>query len=287
MGDIYLACAAMAALSAMLFWLTRYAARWLPRSTCDLLAVLLVAVLFYYIGNVWYDVRLARWLPIASLIVAGNWLPLLSAMLAGIVWRREPTPLRRLVFGGGMLAAAGYALVYPLLGTVPECGDRWDGLGTCLQTTDKTCSPACAATLLRAYGIPATEQEMARLCLTRKGTSWQGLYRGLKLKTAGTPWDVEIVRCSSSQLAKLTDRPMIMSVGLERGARVDSELRREFGWVPGVNHSVVLTGFSRDGVAVVADPSIEFSREQWDRETLNMLWQGYAFRLVEREGALP
>jgi hypothetical protein len=283
MADIYLACAAMVALSAALFALTRRMARGLRRTTCDLLAVLLVMVLFYYIGNVWYDVRLARWLPLASLIVVGNWLPPLSAMLAGIVWRREPTMLRRWTFGGGMLVAAGYAMIHPLLGSPPECGDHWDRLGTCLQTTDKTCSPACAATLLRAYGIATTEQEMAELCLTRKGTNWQGLYRGLKLKTAGTPWDVEIVRCSSGQLAKLADRPMIMSVGLESDATVDSDLRREFGWIPGVNHSIVLTGFSKSGLAIVADPSIEFSREQWDRATLDMLWHGYAFRLVERE----
>ena len=34
---------------------------------------------------------------------------------------------------------------------------------------------------------------MAELCLTRRGTSWMGLYRGLKLKTEGTPWKVEMV----------------------------------------------------------------------------------------------
>ena len=88
--------------------------------------------------------------------------------------------------GCGRLLAA----TWPLLGRTPACSERWDELGTCLQTTDYTCSPACAATLLKKYGIAATEQEMAELCLTRRGTSWQGLYRGLKLKTAGTDWDV-------------------------------------------------------------------------------------------------
>ena len=46
--------------------------------------------------------------------------------------------------------------------------------------------PRCCA----STASQSTEQEMAELCLTRHGTSWQGLYRGLKLKTAGTGWDV-------------------------------------------------------------------------------------------------
>src|SRR5260221_7046371 len=53
-------------------------------------------------------------------------------------------------------------------------------------------------TLFRS-GISATEQEMADLCITRRGTYWQGLYRGLKLKTAGTLWeDRKSTRLNSS-----------------------------------------------------------------------------------------
>jgi hypothetical protein len=66
-----------------------------------------------------------------------------------------------------LAGVAGLAAVIPLLGNVPKCGEHWDRLGTCLQTTRYTCSPAAAATLLRKYDIDATEQEMAELCLTR------------------------------------------------------------------------------------------------------------------------
>ena len=81
---------------------------------------------------------------------------------------------------------------------------------------------------------------MAELCLTRHGTSWQGLYRGLKLKTAGTDWDVQVCQVSADDLERQHGGPMILSVGLAANARVSSDFTREFGWVPGVNHSVVL-----------------------------------------------
>jgi hypothetical protein len=283
-SDLVGGCAVVAALAALLFAAALAGTRRLSPPTLNLLAVLIVASLVYYIQVVWYNAALARWLPVASLIVVGNWLPLFAALLAAIAWRRAAgSPLRQGVQLAALLLIGCYALLHPLLGSPPACGNRWDKLGTCLQTTKLTCSPACAATLLSRYGIEASEQEMAELCLTRYGTSWQGLYRGLKLKTAGTEWDVEIVRCRSDELRQIARGPMILSVGLEAGLPADTDFTRELGWVPGVNHSVVLTGFSRDGLATIADPSIEMSREQWDCHTLAALWRGYAIRLVPRQ----
>jgi len=283
MGDLYLACAVIAALAVGMFLLTQRIAARLPSWACDLLALLVVATLFYYILNLWYDVRLAEWLPIANLIVLANWLPILAAPLAALAWRRaESSRPRQVFYSGALCLSGGYAMVYPMLGSPPECGNRWDRLGNCLQTTKNTCSPACAATLLKSYGIHTSEGEMAQLCLTRQGTSWQGLYRGLKLKTADTPYDVEVRRCSVEDLRQYAGEPMILSVGLEAGA-ADDEFSREFGWVPGVNHSVVLLGFNDQGNAVIADPTQELCREHWDHSTLSTLWRGYAFRLVERK----
>jgi hypothetical protein len=283
-GDLITGCSIIAALAAALFVLTLRVTRPFPSRTLNLLALLTVCSLGWYIQNVWYDVRLTRWLPYASLIVLGNWLPLFAAVLAAVAWQNAArSRVRQVILTGAMIATGSFALVYPMLGSAPECGHRWDKMGTCLQTTKLTCSAACAATLLKRHGIDATEQEMAELCLTRQGTSWQGLYRGLKLKTAGTPWDVEILRCRPDELAQLADRPLILSVGLESGLPADTEFTREFGWVPGVNHSVVLTGFTKSGLAIIADPSIEMSREQWDRPMLSTLWRGYAIQLVPRQ----
>ncbi|MCE9528827.1 MAG: hypothetical protein K8R36_22505 [Planctomycetales bacterium] len=273
----------ISALAVALFLITAKLARQLSSKALTSLAVIVVAGLLLYIRSIWYDVRLANWLPFSNLIVLGNWLPLFAALLAGITWQKTRECYWRQFGSAGALACtAMYALVSPVLGTAPRCEDRWDWMGTCLQTTDYTCSAASAATLLKSHGIQASEQEMAQLCLTRHGTSWQGLYRGLKLKTVGTKWDVEVVACSRQELPKLKG-PMIISVGLDSTASGDTDFTREFGWVPGVNHSVVLTGFTSYGSATIADPTQELSREQWDDDMLKVLWRGYAIRLVERK----
>ena len=284
MLDLVVGYAVIAALVIGLFLVTARAARSHHPHILDLAAVLTVVGLFSYIRWLWYDPRLAEWLPFANLIVVGNWLPLFSAGLAGLVWgRMANAPVRRLIVAGALGMAGTLAAVYPLLGVTPECGNRWDKLGTCLQTTKHTCSAACAAMLLKKHGIDASEQEMANLCLTRRGTSWQGLFRGLKLKTAGTNWDVEVCQGPVDVVARNYGGPMILSVGLAAGAPDNAEFTREFGWVPGVNHSVVLEGVRSGGIVVVADPSQEMTREHWDREMLTTLWRGTALRLVPRE----
>jgi hypothetical protein len=283
MSDLAVGYIIMAAIAAGLFLLTRWLSRSLLAWQCDVAGAAVVILLIVYIRTVWYDPRLAELLPFSNLIVVGNWLPLFAATLAALAWRRTAGMAIRRTFTTAELAAAGtLAAVFPLLGSVPECGDRWDKLGTCLQTTRYTCSPAAAATLLKKHGIHATEQEMAELCLTRRGTSWQGLYRGLKLKTAGTRWDVQVCRCSPDELERLGAAPLILSVGLGAGAPADSDFTREFGWVPGVSHSVVLEDFSSNHCATIADPAQEMAREQWDAETLRTLSRDFAFRLVPR-----
>jgi len=283
MSDLVVGYAALAAGAVSLFFLAVWSAHRLSPRVVDLATILVVACLYYYIQRIWYHPALTQWLPYSNLIVVGNWLPLFSAIIAGLVWQRTAdAPRRRPITLGGLSCCAALAALFPLLGPTPSCGQQWDKLGTCLQTTDYTCSAACAATLLDKHGIQASEQEMAELCLTRRGTSWQGLYRGLKLKTAGTPWDVEVCQCPAEHLPWMHGGPMILSVGLTADAPANGEFTREFGWVPGVNHSVVLESFHSGGLAVIADPSQEMSREHWDHETLRTLHRGTVFRLVKR-----
>jgi hypothetical protein len=283
MTDLAIAFGILAALSVGLFALTAWAARGWGPSACNIAALAVVVLLFVYIHTVWDDVRIAQLLPYSNLIVLGNWLPLFAAAMAGLAWQRaQGQALRQLATVGALFSASAFATAYPLLGTTPECGYRWDNLGTCLQTTEQTCSPAAAAMLLSRHGIPATEQELAELCLTRRGTTWQGLYRGLKLKTQGTAWDVEVCRCEVDELQRLCGTPALLSVGLDRGSSRDTDYERELGWIPGVSHSVVLERYQRD-LAVIADPSQESMREHWDDEMLRTLWRGYAFRLVPRK----
>ena len=158
---------------------------------------------------------------------------------------------RRCARGAGMASyarqpdtvALGLLLRWPRWASLPPCshssegcatcGNRWDQQGICRQTTPYTCTPACAATVLKMHGIPATEQELAELCLTRRGTTWQGLYRGLKRKTANTPYEVEVLSRSADSLRRLTPDCMVLTVGLPHGADVDPIYEQQYSWTRG------------------------------------------------------
>ncbi len=61
-----------------------------------------------------------------------------------------------------------------------EFQDRWSD-GVCLQTSESSCGPACAATLLKRLGKTAREKEIARAAFTsRNGTECWYLARALQ-----------------------------------------------------------------------------------------------------------
>lgn len=247
-----------------------------------ILTLLTMGVYLYYL---WDDILLAKLLPFSSLIVVGNWLPPLAGFLAGVAWKSMPGSLRRRnLYAVAMLVISLIAMVEPVWGRAPECNDAWDDF-VCRQTSETSCSAAAAATLLRLHGIVSTEQEMAELCLTQsRGTSWQGLYRGLCLKTIGTDLEVEVLRCSARDLVVLNKSPLILVVGIPRGVAVDPIYTEEYQWGVGDLHSVVFLGFERDGSARIADP--EIGVETWSWEDLNVLVRGRAIRLVHRVSPL-
>jgi hypothetical protein len=284
MADIYLGVALILAISLGIFVVTLGISRISPRIVCNVLALLTVVGMLVYIRYCWYNVWLTTLLPLSNLIVLGNWFPLATAFLAGLAWKTVPGgPIRKMVPVVALFIAGAYSILSPVLGEPPQCGNRWSREGICIQTTQITCTPACAATMLRLHGIEATEREMARLCLTRKGTSWMGLYHGLKRKTAGTKWDVEVVSCRADELRELCTSPMILTVGLHDVTRHDAAYRTEEGWIPGVDHSVVLLEFRSPNWIEVADPSPEIGLECWRMDDLNVLWRGPAVRLVPRQ----
>jgi len=280
MSDLLLGLLLMAVLSAGLFCIARRAGRFYSKRATRLLAVTTVGAILCYTRVLWDSPLLATVLPFSNLIVLGNWFPLGSAVLAGLVIDEIPMSRRHLIISA-LAAMAGFSMFEPLLGTTPECHQCWSDEGDCVQTTDATCSPACAVTLLRMHGIATTEQEMAELCLTRRGTRWQGLYRGLKAKTSGTPWDVEIILCSTDELNDIPGQ-MILTVGIDQNSLNAEMLRSEAGWQPDVNHSVLRVSVDRNGVSEIIDPSPDYGRELWTNPAMNTLYRGHAIRLVQR-----
>ena len=282
MQDLYLGLAVMAVLSGCVFVLGNRLAgghRWVGNG----LAIATVLMTLFYIRFAWDDIRLARLLPFSNLVIVGNWLPLASTFLAGVVWRRI-RHWRRVVGVAALWIAGGYAAATPLLAKPPVCEDNWTPRReVCLQTTSATCTPACAATLLSLHGIQVTEGEMARLCLTTsRGTNWTGLFRALKLKTHGSRYDVRVLSGSARDLLATLRTPAILSVGLPMDTRPDSYYRTKWVWNPGEEHSVILLGFSKDGLLQIIDPDNRIVFETWHRRDLEVLWRGQGMTLVER-----
>lgn len=284
MADLYAGLVILGGVTIALFLGSLWCSYRISRILSDLLAILVVVVMFFYIQHLWYDVRLTRVLPFSNLVVIGNWLPPLSGLLAGFGWRRiYGRIVRKTLCTSALAFVAGYAAILPMLGEAPKCGDQWDHDGVCLQTTVHTCTAASAATLLRLHGIDATEAEMAELCLTRDGTTWMGLYRGLKCKTRGTRWDVEVIECSASDIPRQPTEPMILSVGLSsQVAKRDERRFSEWGWRPGRGHSVLLLKGRGVGGFKIADPTPGYGIERWSGMNLQELFQGTAVRLIER-----
>jgi hypothetical protein len=247
------------------------------------LALLLVSgVMTVYLTLIWDRPLLSRLLPFSGAIILGNWLPVMGAFLAGICWR---TPCisraRRWTLAPSLCLLGGYSLVSPLLGESPRVMPTMNEASLAYQTTESTCSAACAAALLRLHGIAATEQELADLCLTRRGTHWLGVYRGLKLKTAGTEWTVVVDEINPSSLNHSALPLGVLSLTFHP---LSAERARESGFGTDVGHSVLSLGRSQRHRVIVFDPAPDYGIEYWDAQTCGDIRNGILLRLVSTRG---
>lgn len=281
MTDLYVGMVINFAISSVLCVGALWVGRHLSRVVATGMVILLTGWLFLYIEMLHDDLRMARMLPFSNVIVLGNLSAPLVGLIVGVSWRLVPGgKLRKglvLMPLVGVCLCMAYAPVFAT--DVPVLGDRWDH-GICLQTSKESCSPAAAATLLYAHGIRTTEQEMARLCLTSpRGTTMLGLYRGMKIKTRGTGWDVEIFRGSVQELRGLGGT-MLVSVGVKKGEEESAHFEKEYGWPPGLKHTVVVFDFPGNEVEV-GDPAA--GRQQWSVNNLEKLWYGEGLRLIKAQ----
>lgn len=281
MTDIYGGITIIATVAVMLAVLgERLGRRW-PRRRIIIAVAGVVAFMLLFATVLLDSVWMLWLLPVSSAIVVANWQLPAAGLVVGLAWHVLPRPIwRKCLLLVPLAALAVWRFYGPLAGSPPEnIENRWIG-DVCVQSSFSSCGAAAAATLLHAAGIDASEAEMAELCLTRPaGTSLHGLYRGLKLKTAGTQWRVDIVMTRDGLRA--SESPVLLNVWLpRRGADLDPRHERDWGWTPGRSHSVVLLGFRPDAKIDVADPNV--GREQWFEAALDVLWHGQGLRLVKR-----
>jgi hypothetical protein len=240
---------------------------------CVLLLMVYAFVIHGWVGFV-------RFLPYSSVIVLSNLtLPLLGVLSGVLVRHPKIARWRKGVALLFFVGIAGYAAAQPIAYFPLETGERWHE-GVCMQTTDASCSPCCAVTLLASADIEATEQEMVDLCLTNsKGTAMLGLYRGLKLKTEGTDYDVHPIFGDIETLRANEHWPIVLSVGLPRFGEYDPIYVEQWCWAPGDRHAVIMYGFAEDDRVDMGDPSV--GQEQWTVDDLELLFRGSAFYLSE------
>jgi ABC-type bacteriocin/lantibiotic exporter with double-glycine peptidase domain len=212
----------------------------------------------------------------------GNWIPLITAFLFGLGWQKI-RGIRKFFYLLPLASVCLYSSYGFFLESTLDCYNNWKD-GVCLQSSEAGCGPACAASLLKFYYIESDEAEMATLCLSRNsGTRLYGLYRGLKIKTVKTQWDAEIFTWTLDELRAKGTSPLILRVRLEKNAKVDPRYQNEWGWIPGVTHTVLFYGFKENDKVEIGDPAV--GREHWHVNSLKVLWHGQGIRLVPRLGS--
>jgi hypothetical protein len=233
-------------------------------------AAFAIAILVAYAVWLTDNPILTRILPVANVLLWGNLQLPAAAFLGGIAWSSLKTPLwQRILLIGALLYTGIWRETAPVVGHRPPVGtERWTH-GICRQTSTSSCSAAAAATLLNIYGITTTESEMIDACLTHiEGTTTLGLYRGLKLKTAGTAWDVRADKPHADSIDHWP-LPAVVTVSLPG---LDKSLL--------IGHSLVVVRVDGDGKFDIADPFVGWQR--WTRGELMDAYGGAVMTLVPR-----
>jgi hypothetical protein len=137
----------------------------------------------------------------------GYWLWPAALLFFGLAVPQLPLRWNRIVVAGAVACVFASSLWSSRWMILPPEGSpetRADGRNHCAQSTSYTCVPASCVSLLSRWGIEATEQEMAALCLTRSsGTTTYNAYRGLLLRLRGEPFEVHVVEAEASALRRL------------------------------------------------------------------------------------
>ena len=243
----------------------------------------------------WFNTRpdlMTLILPFSDAFFYTNWYPYAVALMVGSAVRLGKTRFQKIRIGV-LLAVLFIVSLRPFafyLKPFPDTGSSHiDENGICRQTSADTCSAAAGVTLLRRYGMEASEEEVAHMALTREGSGTRtlGLFRALSKLAAksGRGLDVTIERLSVNELLERSG-PGIIRTGLSKGQPkndVEKDLADKYQWTPGVMHDVVYLGEDPedDNKVLIGEP--DFGLEKWWKYELKELFQGYIITLHPRE----
>lgn len=223
----------------------------------------------------------ARAVSLSSVVYLGNVMPVIIGFVAGTLSRSDAVlGWRKPILAGALsVIAIGHLLLpiaRPLIAPIPVSGaGTWSG-DVCLQSHDSTCGAAAAATLLNMKGIPATELQMIRDCLTSGyGTEPLGLYRGLSLATNRSANKVTVASQNPNLWISSNQLPNVALVRFD-GRDTPRPLRSFLG--SGEGHAIVVLGRSSSGGWSIADPAI--GMVNWTDEELQRRFTGEALCLT-------
>ncbi len=232
----------------------------------------LVAVYLIYVRDSMLQIEV---LQSRNTIIWGKWLPLLVGCAVGICFGFENKKLKRIRVMLVVFFLVSYLDFAENFFPRPKSTLRQTGWLT-LQSTDTTCSPASVSTLLRLNGVKTDEKKMIEDCLTTyRGTSRQGIWRGLKMNC---PEGHEVVPVHYKD-KKDIEYPILIRAALKNGDPNTETFHEKWGWKPGVPHSVVLLSDNKDGTITVGDPACGI--EPWKKKALDVLWNNEGFRIVK------
>ncbi|TFH12958.1 MAG: hypothetical protein E4H02_12690 [Lentisphaerales bacterium] len=267
--------AAIVGLSALLFIMGYWISR---RVGHRIRNVLLVVTFVLGVTYVWLA-RDSGWqlrlMPGVNGMMYGKWLMPIICFAAGLLTsfskiRRS----HRAVLISLLVCVSSLDFISAAALSRPVTSDRYDDWVT-LQSSEATCSPAACATLLQLSGILVSEQDMVRACLTTsRGTSWQGMYRGLSLLVAN---DCHV---GAKKYSSVDEMPLPAIINAELRSTKDEYKRyhEEWGWEPGEPHTVVVFRTEDDDGLLLADAAVGL--ELWDRRALDVLWNGEALVIL-------
>jgi hypothetical protein len=211
-------------------------------------------------------------MPFTNTIVYGKWLFIIASFMAGLLSNSGIIrPLSRLILIPAMLLVGSMDFGEYVLFPKPPVGNIFidSVIG---QSSDATCSPAACATFLRLYHVEVLEKQMVEACLTtQNGTPNQGIWRALKMYVP----DGHKVSIARFRDYKNLPFPLLVNMKLKDVDNNSGRYYGQWGWKPGVPHTVVLLGRADDGKLLVADPAT--GMDIWDYQILDVLWDKVGF----------
>ncbi len=271
-----LAISLLVCLGILAFFAGRRTARRSPQSYHVPILLACIALAMAYVSLARDSTWQIMCIPFTNTIIYGKWLFIIASFMAGLLSKSSITrPFSRIFLIPALLVVAFLDFGVYFLVPRPHTGhilvDSVIG-----QSSDATCSPAACATFLRLYRVEVSEQQMVEACLTtRSGTSKQGIWRALKIYVPDG-YKARVVRFRDYR--NLTF-PVLVNMKLKDDNYLSDKYSGQWGWKPGVPHTVVLVGQAADGKLLVADPAT--GMDIWEYKALDVLWDGTGF-ILER-----